>query len=63
MVAALSAVHWMIVIIVLIVLFGASKLPDIAKNLGKSAKILKKELNDLQDDDEPKDAITDGDDK
>lgn len=44
-------IHWLIVILVLIILFGASKLPDIAKNIGKSAKVLKKELNDLQDDD------------
>lgn len=42
--------HWIIVILVVIIIFGASKLPDIARNLGKSAKILKKEMRELQDD-------------
>lgn len=50
MLAALSAVHVMIIIIVLILIFGASRLPSIAKNIGKSAKVLKQELNELQDD-------------
>ena len=38
------------VIIVLVVVFGASKLPEIARNVGKSAKVLKEELNDLTED-------------
>lgn len=42
--------HILILIIVLIVLFGASKLPEIARNLGRSAKVLKSELQDLSDD-------------
>lgn len=37
--------------LVVIVIFGASKLPDIARNLGKSAKILKKEMRELNEDD------------
>lgn len=42
--------HWIIVILVVIVIFGASKLPDIARNLGKSAKILKEEMRELKED-------------
>ncbi|MDT3767660.1 twin-arginine translocase TatA/TatE family subunit [Gleimia hominis] len=42
--------HWVVVIIVLVVVFGASKLPDIAKNVGKSAKVLKKEMQELTED-------------
>jgi sec-independent protein translocase protein TatA len=40
----LSPWHWAIVIIVLVVLFGARRLPDAARSLGRSARILKAEL-------------------
>lgn len=43
-------IHWIIVLIVVLVLFGAQKLPDLARSIGKSAKILKKEMNDLSED-------------
>ena len=46
--------HILILILVLILVFGASKLPDIARNIGKSAKVLKSELSDLSEDDNPK---------
>lgn len=45
--------HIIIVIIVLIIVFGASKLPDIARSLGQSAKVLKKEMRDLSEDEKP----------
>lgn len=50
--------HLVILIIVLILLFGASKLPDLARNLGKSAKILKSELQDLQNESPAASALT-----
>jgi sec-independent protein translocase protein TatA len=40
----LSAWHWLVVIGVFIVLFGAKRLPDAARNLGRSTRILKAEL-------------------
>ena len=43
-------VHILILLLVLIIVFGASKLPDIARNIGKSAKVLKSELSDLSED-------------
>lgn len=43
-------IHWIIVLIVVLVLFGAQKLPDLAQSIGKSAKILKEEMNDLSQD-------------
>ena len=43
-------IHWIIVSIVVLVLFGAQKLPDLARSIGKSAKILKEEMNDLSQD-------------
>ncbi len=47
----LRPVHLLILLLVLIIIFGASKLPDIARNIGKSAKVLKSELSDLSEDD------------
>lgn len=43
-------IHWIIVLVVVLVLFGAQKLPELAKSIGQSAKILKKEMNDLSQD-------------
>lgn len=37
----LSLTHWLLFIIVLIVLFGAKRLPDVAGSLGKSVKAFK----------------------
>jgi len=44
--------HWkvLIVAIVLIVLFGSKKLPDAARSLGKSMRILKTEVGSLHED-------------
>ena len=43
----------LIVAVVIIVLFGSRKLPDAARSLGKSMRILKTEVSGLHDDDEP----------
>jgi sec-independent protein translocase protein TatA len=40
----------MIVAIVIIVLFGSRKLPDAARSLGKSMRILKTEVSSMHDD-------------
>lgn len=45
--------HILILLIVLIVLFGAKRLPDVARSIGQSMKVFKKEVSDLQQDDEP----------
>jgi sec-independent protein translocase protein TatA len=42
----------LIVAVVLIVLFGSKKLPDAARSLGRSMRILKAEVQDLHHDDE-----------
>jgi sec-independent protein translocase protein TatA len=41
----------LIVAVVLIVLFGSKKLPDAARSLGKSMRILKAEVGNLHQDD------------
>jgi sec-independent protein translocase protein TatA len=42
----------LIVAVVIIVLFGSRKLPDAARSLGRSMRILKTEVQGMQDDDE-----------
>jgi len=52
-VGALQPWHWLIVIIAFILLFGAKKLPDAARSLGRSMRIFKSELKELQSDSQP----------
>ncbi|WP_369633060.1 Sec-independent protein translocase subunit TatA [Mycobacteroides abscessus] len=44
----LQPMHWVIVIVVFALLFGAKKLPDLARSLGKSLRIFKSEVKELQ---------------
>ena len=46
----------LIVAVVLIVLFGSKKLPDAARSLGRSMRILKSEVSSLHEDEEPSEA-------
>ncbi|MUM18772.1 MULTISPECIES: Sec-independent protein translocase subunit TatA [unclassified Mycobacteroides] len=46
----LQPMHWVIVIVVFALLFGAKKLPDLARSLGKSLRIFKSEVKELQND-------------
>jgi TatA/E family protein of Tat protein translocase len=39
--------HWAVLAIVMIVLFGAKKLPDAARSLGTSMRLFKAELGEL----------------
>ena len=52
--------HILILVIVLVLLFGAKRLPDSARALGKSMKIFKNEVNELNAD-KPKEEDSDGD--
>jgi len=40
--------HVIILVVVLIVVFGSRKLPDAARSLGKSMRIFKSEIRELQ---------------
>ena len=41
--------HWVIVIAVFVLLFGAKKLPDAARSLGQSMRIFKSEVKEMKD--------------
>lgn len=47
----LGPMEWILILLVLILLFGAKKLPDTAKALGQSLRMFKKETSKLNDDD------------
>ena len=47
----LSPMHWALVLVVVLLLVGSKKLPDMARGLGQSMRILKAESKALQDDD------------
>lgn len=48
-----------LILVVLILLFGAKKLPDLARGVGRSLKIFKAETKDLRDGDSTSDDATD----
>ena len=50
---SLSPWHWAILAVVVILLFGAKKLPDAARSLGKSMRIFKSELREMQTENKP----------
>ncbi len=45
--------HIIVLLIVVLVLFGANRLPDLARSVGQSLKIFKSEVKDLTADDTP----------
>ncbi len=42
--------HILLLALIVLVLFGANRLPDVARNVGKSMKILKEEAKELRGD-------------
>ncbi len=47
---AVKPIHIILVVVVLVLLFGAKKLPDAARSLGRSMRILKAETKGLTED-------------
>jgi len=50
----MKPIHVVVVLVVVLILFGAPKLPEFARSLGKSLRILKEEAKALTSDDETK---------
>ena len=49
----IGAPEIILILIVLVLLFGAKKLPDLSRSLGRSMRIFKSEIKQMKDDDEP----------
>lgn len=54
---SLSPWHWAILLVVVTVLFGAKRLPDAARSLGKSLRIFKSEVRELQNENRPESPV------
>ncbi|UJP11067.1 Sec-independent protein translocase subunit TatA [Microbacterium sp. KUDC0406] len=49
--AGLTGWHLLAILIVVLLLFGAAKLPALAKSVGQSARVFKGEMKAMKDDD------------
>lgn len=47
---SLSPTHWLIIALVILLLFGAKRLPDAARGVGRSLRIFKSEMSEMQSD-------------
>ena len=52
---------WVIILVVVLLLFGATRLPALAKSLGQSAKVFRKEMksDEIDDVEKPSDQPAD----
>lgn len=48
----LGATEIIIILVVIVVLFGAKKLPDAARSLGRSMRIFRSEVKEMKNDDQ-----------
>ena len=53
MVGNLSGVHLVAILVIVLLLFGAPKLPALARSLGQSMRILKQEVSTQDDSADP----------
>lgn len=58
--AGLQGWHLIIVLAVILLLFGAAKLPALAKSLGQSARVFKGEMKAMKEEDAEAKADADG---
>lgn len=49
---AMSPTHWLIVLGVLVLLFGAKKLPELARSVGQSTRLFRGEMRGLREEEE-----------
>lgn len=49
--------EWILILLVLILLFGAKKLPDTARALGQSLRMFKKETSKMSEEDEERQTV------
>ncbi|GAA4482024.1 Sec-independent protein translocase subunit TatA [Microbacterium panaciterrae] len=56
MLGGLNGWHLVIILAVILLLFGAAKLPALAKSMGQSARVFKGEMKAMKDEDAARDA-------
>ncbi|MET0297313.1 MAG: twin-arginine translocase TatA/TatE family subunit [Microbacterium sp.] len=56
MLQGLTGWHFLIILAVILLLFGAAKLPALAKSMGQSARVFKGEMKAMKEDDPKPDA-------
>ncbi|MCY2930610.1 MAG: twin-arginine translocase TatA/TatE family subunit [Planctomycetota bacterium] len=49
MLAVPTYIHWVIVLLAILLLFGGKKLPELARGLGRGLRIFKEELSGISD--------------
>ncbi|AIJ33558.1 sec-independent protein translocase protein [Corynebacterium imitans] len=50
----MASIGWteiLIILVIVLLLFGANKLPDLARSMGRSARIFKSEVKEMKNDD------------
>lgn len=47
--------EWLVILLIVVLVFGAAKLPDLARSSGQALRIFKTETKGLRDEDEPDD--------
>lgn len=53
----LTGWHFLIILAVILLLFGAAKLPALAKSMGQSARVFKGEMKAMKEEDKPADGV------
>lgn len=53
MLGNLNGWHLVIILVVILLLFGAAKLPALAKSMGQSARVFRGEMKAMKEDDAP----------
>lgn len=54
---AMKPWHIVVLVVLVLLLFGAGKLPSLARNLGKSMRIFKSEVEELRGDPKPEEDV------
>ncbi len=54
----MSGWEWIIILLIVVVVFGWKKLPDAARSLGRSMRILKSEVGQMSDDKDSRSAAS-----
>lgn len=50
--------EWLVILVIVVLVFGAAKLPDLARGTGQALRIFKAETKGLRDDDDDDDKKT-----